>query len=178
MDLNTKYHRYLVDCVTQDATRANDAKPLWGKLFDKLDSVVFVSDNQDDDNRISDALELRERFIYENEFSPWDSLERGDATVLEVMVALAIRIEESIMTDPNYGDRTGQWFWNMIVSLGLGGLHNRFYDEQYVDNILNRWMNHEYEPNGKGSLFTVYSRNDMRSLSIWEEMNEYLTRQY
>ena len=32
--------------------------PNWQKLFRKLDSVIFVSHNEDDDNRIEDALDL------------------------------------------------------------------------------------------------------------------------
>ena len=39
-----------------------------------------------------------------------------------MMIALAIRCEEHIMDDPDAGDRTGQWFWSMLVSLGLGSM--------------------------------------------------------
>lgn len=167
----------------RDHIRASDI-PNWQKLFRKLDSVIFVSHNEDDDNRVEDALDLRAQwYIDVNHIDPWreyefDKTKWGEPTVLEIMTALAIRMEESIMGDEAYGDRTGQWFWNMIVSLGLGGLTDHFFDESYVDNILQRFMNREYEPNGKGSLFTVFGRNDMRDLSIWQEMCEYLNAQY
>ena len=29
------------------------------------------------------------------------------------------------MTDPQYGDRTGQWFWEMVVNLGLADMTRR-----------------------------------------------------
>lgn len=163
--------------------RASDI-PNWQKLFRKLDSVIFVSHNEDDDNRIEDALDLRRRWYVEtNNIDPWreysfDETKWGEPTVLEIMTSLAIRMEESIMSDDAYGDRTGQWFWNMIVSLGLGGLTDHFYDEAYVDKILSRWMNREYEPNGRGSLFTVFGANNMRDLTIWQEMCAYLNAQY
>ena len=118
-----------------------------------------------------------------NNVDPWreysfDETKWGEPTVLEIMTSLAIRMEESIMSDDAYGDRTGQWFWNMIVSLGLGGLTDHFYDEVYVDKILSRWMNREYEPDGRGSLFTVFNSNNMRDLTIWQEMCAYLNAQY
>lgn len=47
-------------------------------------------------------------------------LDNRPCSVLEMIIALAIRLEEHIMDDPDIGNRTGQWFWDMIVSLGLG----------------------------------------------------------
>jgi hypothetical protein len=91
------------------------------------------------------------------------------------MVALSMRCEEQIMNDPNVGDRTGQWFWNMIVNLGLGGMDDRRFDESYADEVLDRFMNREYAPDGKGGLFTIENRReDMRSMEIWYQMNHYL----
>ena len=90
--------------------------PNWQKLFRKLDSVIFVSHNEDDDNRVEDALDLRRRWYVEtNNVDPWreysfDETKWGEPTVLEIIVSLAIRMEESIMSDDAYGDRTEQWF--------------------------------------------------------------------
>ena len=95
--------------------RASDI-PNWQKLFRKLDSVIFISHNEDDDNRIEDALDLRRRWYVEsNNIDPWreysfDETKWGEPSVLEIMISLAIRMEESIMSDDAYGDRTGQWF--------------------------------------------------------------------
>lgn len=96
-------------------------------------------------------------------------------SVLEMMVALAIRCEESIMDDPNMGDRTGQWFWGMVVNLGLGSMTDAFYDEQVVDDILARFLNRKYEPDGKGGLFTVrHCEQDLRKVEIWHQLCWYL----
>ena len=38
-------------------------------------------------------------------------------SVLEMMVALAICCEETYMDNPNIGNRTGQWFWNMVKNI-------------------------------------------------------------
>ena len=41
-------------------------------------------------------------------------LDNKTCSVLEMMIALAIRCEEHIMDDPDVGNRTGQWFWKDV----------------------------------------------------------------
>lgn len=78
------------------------------------------------------------------------------------------------MDDPDVGDRTGQWFWSMLVSLGLGSMDDRKYSRSAVDGVLERFLNREYDPNGEGGLFTVDNGRDMRRTEIWYQMNYYL----
>jgi hypothetical protein len=92
-----------------------------------------------------------------------------------MMVALAIECEVTIMDDPNIGDRTGQWFWGMIVNLGLGSMTDYKFDDIYVEGVVRRFLDREYEPNGKGGLFTVKNcRYDLRTVEIWNQMCWYL----
>ena len=91
-----------------------------------------------------------------------------------MMVALASRCEET-MDDPGMGDRTGQWFWGMIVSLGLGGQLDNRYDARVVDDILDRFLDREYEPDGSGGLFTIENcHRDLRDVEIWNQMWWYI----
>ena len=79
------------------------------------------------------------------------------------------------MDDLEYGDRTAQWFWEMIVSLGLGSMTDDRFDRRFVEDVILDFMNRDYAPNGKGGLFTI--RNypyDMRDLEIWSQLNKYL----
>ena len=79
------------------------------------------------------------------------------------------------MYDPDLGDRTGQWFWNMIVSLGLGTMTDANYDSNYVDDILQRFMQRKYKRTGEGGLFTVpNTRQDLRDIEIWSQLTAYL----
>ena len=83
------------------------------------------------------------------------------------------------MEDPDEGDRTGLWFWNMIVSLGLGGMTDSQYNPEQVDRVLERFFQRKYKRNGEGSLFTVeYTHRDMRDLTIWYQMCDYLKESY
>ncbi len=80
------------------------------------------------------------------------------------------------MGDINCGDRTGQWFWRMIYSLGLSGQNDINFDEGYVDFVLNRFNSREYAPNGEGGLFTVNSGfgPPMNEIEIWRQAMRYL----
>jgi hypothetical protein len=92
-----------------------------------------------------------------------------------MMVFLAIRCEETIMDDPGIGDRTRQWFWNMVINLGLGSMTDDNYDKQLVTNVLERFLNREYEPDGTGGLFVVSDRDcDLRDVEIWHQLCWYL----
>ena len=87
----------------------------------------------------------------------------------------ASRTIRHIMDNPDIGNRTGQWFWNMIVNLGLGSMDDEKFDRGYVEFVLNRLLDRQYERNGKGGLFTVSNcRRDMRSVDIWYQMCWYL----
>ena len=95
--------------------------------------------------------------------------------MLEMMLALAIRCEETIMDDPSKGDRTRQWFWGMINNLGLGAMTDNVFDRKEVKYIVDNFLNHKYERNGKGGLFTVRNiKRDLRRVDIWCQLCWYL----
>lgn len=79
------------------------------------------------------------------------------------------------MDDPRKGDRTQQWFWGMVNSLGLGSMRDDIFDRGFVDYTINRFLNRDYEPNGKGGLFTIRNCDrDLRTVEIWYQLNWYL----
>lgn len=121
-----------------------------------------------DKNRADDGLALRYRYTSKT------CLEEP-CSVLEMMIALAIRCEETIMDDPKFGNRIGQWFWGMVVNLGLGSMTDNNFDKDFVDDAITRFINREYEPNGRGGLFTVKNCDtDLRNVEIWYQLCWYL----
>ena len=53
------------------------------------------------------------------------------------------------MDDPDVGNRMGQWFWNMIVSLGLGSMNDARFDSEYTDDVIFRFMDRKYNETEK-----------------------------
>ena len=131
-----------------------------------------------DKNRARDGVDLRYRFAlaiyYDTEPDYIMDLLDGPCSVLEMMVALAMRCEET-MDDPDMGDRTGQWFWAMIVSLGLGGMTDVRFSATIATDVIERFLDRDYEPNGNGGLFTIENcRSDLREVEIWNQMWWYI----
>lgn len=170
--INDEYFEWMCELICSN--RYAEAVS-YRKLLAYLHSIEFTYSIPRDKNRVEDGLDLRYRFAYEINIKHAEDYIHGPCSVLEMMVALAIRCEENIMDDPSYGNRTGQWFWGMIVNLGLGFMTDSRFDEQFVDDVIFRFLNREYEPDGKGGLFTVRNcKYDLRTVEIWYQMCWYL----
>lgn len=140
------------------------------KLLMRLHNTTFRYSIPKDENRADDGLNLRFRFMDDA-----DLYLTEPCSVLEMMVALTIRCEESIMDDPKIGDRTRQWFWGMIRSLELNEMTDSKFDRKYVDYVLDRFMEREYAPDGRGGLFTIRNCDrDLRDVEIWYQLCWYL----
>ena len=142
------------------------------RLLRYLHNVEFIYSIAMDENRAEDGVDLRRRFAKTDEELDYLS---GPCTMFEMMVALAIRCEETIMDDASVGNRTGQWFWGMVVSLGLGAMIDSRFDIERVGDIVERFLYRDYEPNGEGGLFTIKNADvDLRDVEIWVQMCWYL----
>ena len=129
-------NRYL-DWIYSIICGENDYNHLsYRKLIAFLNDIEFTYILEMDENRAQDGIDFRYRFGYTKGYSRdviARYLDNRPCSVLEMMVALAFRVEEQIMDDYEYGDRTGQWFWNMIVSLGLGQMHDGCFNPKSND---------------------------------------------
>lgn len=166
------YFEWLYDYVCKGRANHNVS---YKRLFEYLYEVEFIYLIPNDINRASDGINLRYRFatIIDDE-SILDVLD-GPCSVLEMLVALAIRCEETIMDNTQYGDRTGQWFWSMLFNLGIDGMTDDIFDIEYVEERIYTFLDREYEPDGRGGLF--YIRNcdeDLRNVEIWTQLCWYL----
>ena len=146
-------------------------------LFKHLNLREFVPPLPMDDARAADGVSLRDRFAQKKGLS-YDEVDYalgGPCSVLEMIIGLALRMEDTLMTDPTKGNRTGEWFWSMLTNLKLQGQTDERYDPEYVNERLDIFLNRTYRANGDGGLFTCYKSNcDMRETNIWYQMNYWL----
>ena len=170
--INDDYFEWL--CEVVDSKRFSKHVS-YRKLLMHLHNIEFTWFIPYDDNRADDGIMLRRKYAlahHDEELSDYIS---GPCSVLEMMAALAIRCEESIMDDTLFGNRTGQWFWGMIHNLGLSPMNDSNFDAEFVDDVIARFLNREYEPDGKGGLFTIKNcDHDLRTVEIWRQLSWYL----
>lgn len=175
LELNNEYFDWMCQLVCNERYHRRLS---YQKLLNHLHQIDFQYSHPMDGNRAEDGIDLRYRFAYENKYEgPMIAsyLDNRPCSVLEMLIALAFRCEEHIMQDSDAGDRMGQWFWNMIVNLGLGGMSDSRFNAAYTDEVIFRFMDRKYKRNGEGGLFTVERcKCDMRSVEIWYQMNWYL----
>ena len=167
-----EYFEWLFNLVCGERFSENIS---YRKLLMTLHSVEFTYFVPNDENRASDGEDLRYRFAITQGYDDAEDFVllalEGPCSVLEMMVALSMRCEENIMDDPHIGDRTGQWFWEMISSLGLRTQFDDRFDEARVNEAITKFLNRDYEPNGRGGLFTIKNCPlDMREIEIWVQM--------
>lgn len=169
-NIYTRYFDWLCEQVNADCYR---------ELAAYLHSVTFEYTISLDGNRADDGIDLRYRF---GENQSIDDViiagtidRRNPCSVFEMMVALAIRCEEHIMSDSDFGERTELWFKNMLKSLGVDYMTDGEFEPEVAEKIINRMLDRKYNRNGEGGLFTVnHRRADLRTAEIWDQMNWYL----
>lgn len=147
----------------------------YSSLLAQLHSIPFRYLLERDANRESDGCYLRYRFESEKFIPEAREALVGPASLLEVLVALALRGEETIMRDFDIGDRTPLWFWTMLESMHLTSQTNDNYDPEYVAERCDILMDRRYEPNGDGGLFILDTNADMRNVEFWYQLNWYFS---
>ena len=173
-NVEREYFEWMFNLVCED--RYGDSH-LYRKLLSFLHDVEFTYFIKRDFNRASDGIDLRRRFAADYRDAGIYGVEtylKGPCSVLEMMIALSIRCE-TIMDDPAIGDRTAQWFWKMIVNLGFGSLVDDRFNIDLAEDIIARFLNREYDADGRGGLFRVRGcEADLRDVEIWTQMCWYL----
>lgn len=173
--IRDRYFDWLMDIVCRDYFE--DYRHRYKTLLKFLLTREYFWSIPKDENRFTDGLQLRDTFLYENpdaidDFEAY--FDPSTCSILEVMVALAQRCE-SIMANDSYGDRTSRWFWDMIDSLNLWHMSEGYFDREYVKASVYAALNHDYNPDGRGGLFTIPgTRDDLRNVELWYQMCWYL----
>lgn len=170
------YFEWLYNYVLKESSHDETS---YDKLLMFLHRTEFTYSIQNDINRAKDGVNLRYRFATEMDDMRILDILDGPCSVLEMMVALAIRCEETIMDDPKYGDRTSTWFWHMLRNLGINHMYNERFDLATAEDIIYGFLDRCYAPDGKGGLFHIRGcTDDLRNVEIWIQLCWYLYDYY
>lgn len=164
-DIKEEYFEWLYNMMY---SKKRMRKVSYKELLWFLHCTEFRYTIERDGNRAADGVDLRYRFARERGYN--DISELSDpCSVLEMLIALAIRCEDHIMYDPDIGDRTTHWFWLMLKNIGLYPfMSDDEFDEELVDTNVTIFLDRDYSPNGEGGLFTIEDCGcDMRTMEIW-----------
>ena len=135
-----------------------------------------------DENRYIDGINLRESFSYKSKI-PSDIVQnsiQGPCTILEMICALGIRIDNDIMATYYTGYDHGYfWIQKMLKNLNILQYDDLNFDEDAVRRKIDNFLKRRYSENGFGGLFYVpNSEKDMRSMNIWDQMCYYIYVNY
>jgi len=142
------------------------------KILTILHGIQFRYTLYMDKNRAADGINLRSRYIREAAYLNADEIVAyldGPCSVLEMLVALSLRVEEQIMTDL-YSDEPGRWFWIMVENLGIINTS----DDEIRDKV-DVFLDRRYAPDGTGNIIKLRRPpQDLRTSEIWYQINWYL----
>ena len=150
----------------------------YDRLFKKLFETEFRYLPMDK-NRALDGVYLRYRYTdseYINDIEAEKEFDIFPCSVLEVLIALALRCEEDIMGNDMYGNRTGQWFWEMLDNIGLVRYNDTEYDENAVDICIERFLDRDYGEHGEYCAFKLDLDNyeELRRMELWYQMQQHI----
>lgn len=146
-------------------------------LCARMHNVIFKPLVPNDDNRAADGINLREAFARSLRTPSHKAvrdnlLSMGDASIFEMMTALAKRADYIVSYGPE------DWFMRFLINLDV----NRWNDprwrpmmERKLAAILEVLNERRYAPNGKGGLFPLDNpRRDQREVEIWYQMQAFI----
>lgn len=176
VELQICYYDWLTSKVFRYTSEKND----YSRLLEELYSVEYIYTLDRDINRYDDGLELKKTFCWEIGIDvSYSELLGTQCSILEMMVALAIRCEVSIMSDPSEGNRTWLWFKSMLKSMKLDDQVDHNFNQEYVQERLKIMLYREYDQYGDGALFKVSNPVfDMRLAEVWSQLNWFLSENY
>lgn len=166
--MNDEYYEWLMDII--------DGPGGYSYLLNYLYNTEFYSPVPKDDNRAADGIDLR--YMFQDETG--DICEKGGCcSVLEMMIGLAMRIENDFLYEYDYGNRTSEWFWEMISNLGLNKYPDNEYNPEKIYQIVRDLLDRNYKKGGKGSLFPCkYAGQKWAVDEIWWQLNKYILERY
>lgn len=172
----TEIEKVYFDWMTSKVFKNEYDRDSYLDLLSQMHNVIFTYSIPMDENRYLDGVDLKKTFLWENNLdNSYLECLGNECSLLEMMVALSCRCETSIMSNPEYGNRTWMWFHIMLENMGLLDMTNEYYDRRYIAERISVLLERRYDYDGTGGLFKVpNTQYDMRRIEIWAQLNWFL----
>lgn len=145
-------------------------------LLNELLNSQFIFVLERDANRMEDGAYLRDQYFMENGIS--GSFLDRPISILEVLLALAIRIDNEYVGSPN-DPRPDMIFWEFLSNLRLTEYQDSRFNVRKIHEILDFWMYRRYKYDGNGGIFPLKNpKNDQKKVELWDQTMAYLTENY
>ena len=140
-----------------------------------LHSIPFEWRIDMDKNRMYDGLAMRIEFDYErSDPSLYSSLEGNECTMLEFFVGFAFRLVRDMFGDEDIS--VEELVEVMLTSLDI--FYEEF-DEDEVKDILDDWIDGDYDDYGKGNIFSFEEKKDhLNEVHMWMQASWWFGEMY
>lgn len=197
INVKENYFFFLLSLLNDSKHKSND----YTKLCSLLHRTPFVVLNPMDDNRVSDAKQLRSKWLstiyvrderLKEEYAK--DINSIPISMFEILVALAIHINDYVLADPDKPELPANLFWNFIdniVAYGQFGskytkasqvlINDKWCDftEKTMSASLDRIINRTYHPDGVGGLFPLKDpKINQRKEELWTCCMAYINENY
>lgn len=161
---------YLAWLEPQLRDKDSPAGEYWGLvnlMFDK----EFTWSVPHDDNRIADALQLRNEFSDETRFRRSQVERLGPCSFLEVLIGLSRRLAFIA------GGEAPGWAWILMGNLELQNMKDPLSTRKInrINSIMDTVIERRYSPDGMGGFFPLaWPDDDQTVIELWYQMNFYV----
>lgn len=145
----------------------HDGSKTYSDLLTLMFNKEFVWLVPNDDNRLGDGLGLRVEFCYAYHIRQGSLAHLGPCSFLEVLIGLSRRLAFDV------GGNAPGWAWTLISNLGLRRMsdHLSRYKLEKANDILDRCVWRNYDPDGSGGFFPLaWPNEDQRKVELWYQM--------
>lgn len=144
-----------------------------------LDIEFYSNNHEMDKNRMSDAIALRRSYIEKNKIQD-DKFYYTSPSVLEVLIALIVRIENDILSEEN--NISSEYLFNMFLeNLNIDFIYDWDWNdtqETYIRERVSEFLDRKYNPDGSnGNIFVINNPPkdlDLRKKDIWTQLQWWL----
>lgn len=181
--IETSYFQWLCEIVHADSMEKS-----YYVLCNELFGFPFWYKNPRDANRASDGIQLRQDYIaeiemlYDTKVEDKFVLNTSECSVFEMIIAIAKRMNDELMTENIKEDKTYKYFWEIIDNLGLTQYSDDKADGSMGYVICGRledFNNRKYKKDGSGGMFPLKRpEKDQRKVEIWYQMQAYINEKY